>query len=62
MPHQVMAGISSLRNPSLKMRDWHQIESLMGKSIVRTKEFTLGNLLQMNVSYRVQVQIEVRKM
>ena len=47
---QVMPSIISLRNPSLKGRHWDQIETLIGKSIVRNKEFTLGDLIEMNVS------------
>ena len=46
----VMPCITSLRNPSLKHRHWEQIEKIIGKSIVRDKNFTLGDLLEMNVS------------
>ena len=47
---QVMPCITSLRNPSLKTRHWDQIERIIGRQIVRDKAFTLGNLLEMNVS------------
>ena len=47
---QVMPGIISLRNPSLKLRHWDQIENIIGKSIIKNKDFTLGDLLEMNVS------------
>ena len=47
---QVMPGIISLRNPSLKPRHWDQIENIIGKSINKNKDFTLGDLLEMNVS------------
>ena len=46
----VMPCITSLRNPSLKSRHWEQIENIIQKSIARDKNFTLGNLLEMNVS------------
>jgi dynein heavy chain len=46
----VMPCITSLRNPSLRSRHWDQIEVIIGKSIQRNKEFTLGDLLDMNVS------------
>ena len=46
----VMPIITSLRNPSLKLRHWEQIEKLIGRSISHDKSFTLGNLLEMNVS------------
>ena len=47
---QVMPCVTSLRNPSLKARHWDQIERIIGRAIVREKSFTLGNLLEMNVS------------
>ena len=45
-----MPVITSLRNPSLKARHWQLIERLIQKSIARDKNFTLANLLEMNVS------------
>ena len=47
---QGMPVITSLRNPSLRRRHWEEIEKLIQKSIARDKVFTLGNLLDMNVS------------
>lgn len=44
-----MPVITSLRNPSLKARHWQLIERLIQKSIARDKNFTLANLLEMNV-------------
>lgn len=46
---QSMPIITSLRNPSLKQRHWDEIERMIGKSIVKDKTFTLGNLLEMKV-------------
>lgn len=45
-----MPVITSLRNPSLRRRHWESIERLIQKSIAKDKAFTLGNLLEMNVS------------
>ncbi|KAK2149328.1 hypothetical protein LSH36_455g06024 [Paralvinella palmiformis] len=54
---QVMPGIISLRNPSLKPRHWDQIENIIGKSINKNKDFTLGDLLEMNISrYKDKIQ------
>ena len=47
---QGMPVITSLRNPSLRQRHWDEIQRIIGKSISRDKNFTLGNLLEMNVS------------
>ena len=47
---QVMPVITSLRNPSLKQRHYEQIETVIGRAILREKGFTLGNLLDMNVT------------
>lgn len=47
---QSMPIITSLRNPSLKQRHWDEIERMIGKSIVKDKTFTLGNLIEMKVS------------
>ena len=47
---QVMPCVTSLRNPSLKTRHWDQIQRIIGRAIVREKGFSLGNLLEMNVS------------
>eukprot|EP00105_Crassostrea_gigas_P038198 XP_019922346.1 PREDICTED: dynein heavy chain 6, axonemal [Crassostrea gigas] len=44
-----MPVITSLRNPSLKARHWQLIERLIQKSIARDKNFTLANLLEMNI-------------
>ena len=41
--------ITSLRNPSLRLRHWEAIQNLIGTRIVRDKYFTLGNLLQLKV-------------
>ncbi|XP_074663059.1 dynein axonemal heavy chain 6-like [Tubulanus polymorphus] len=46
---QGMPVITSLRNPSLKMRHWQVIEKIIGKAIARDKTFTLGNLLDMKI-------------
>ena len=48
---QSMPIITSLRNPSLKQRHWDEIERMIGKSIVKDKTFTLGNLLEMKVRF-----------
>lgn len=47
---QGMPVITSLRNQFLRKRHWQQIERLIGKSIGKDKSFTLGSLLEMNVS------------
>ncbi|GFO34548.1 dynein heavy chain 1, axonemal, partial [Plakobranchus ocellatus] len=46
---QGMPVITSLRNPSLRQRHWDEIQRIIGKSISRDKNFTLGNLLEMNI-------------
>ena len=46
---QSMPIITSLRNPSFKQRHWDEIERMIGKSIVKDRTFTLGNLLEMKV-------------
>ncbi|XP_052105827.1 dynein axonemal heavy chain 6-like isoform X2 [Mytilus californianus] len=46
---QSMPIITSLRNPSLKQRHWDEIERMIGKSIVKDKTFTLGNLIEMKI-------------
>ncbi|RUS88169.1 hypothetical protein EGW08_004066, partial [Elysia chlorotica] len=46
---QGMPVITSLRNPSLRQRHWDEIQRIIGKSISRDKNFTLGNLLDMNI-------------
>jgi len=46
----VMPCITALRNPSLKARHWEQIARIIGKAIEHDTLFTLGNLLEMNVS------------
>ena len=51
----VMPCITSLRNPSLKARHWDQIENIIQRSIARDKHFTLGNLLEMNVSFQLLI-------
>ena len=53
----VMPGITSLRNPYLKARHWEEIEKLIGRAIDRDKTFTLGNLLDMNVSLLLVVHV-----
>ena len=47
---QGMPVITSLRNQFLRPRHWQQIERLIGKTIGKDKSFTLGSLLEMNVS------------
>ena len=47
---QGMPVITSLRNQFLRPRHWQQIERLIGKTISKDKSFTLGSLLEMNVS------------
>jgi len=49
---QGMPVITSLRNQFLRPRHWQQIERLIGKTISKDKSFTLGSLLEMNVSLR----------
>ncbi|XP_023930267.1 dynein heavy chain 6, axonemal [Lingula anatina] len=46
---QGMPVITSLRNPALRARHWSVIEGLIGKTIMKEKNFTLGNLLDMNI-------------
>ena len=52
---QSMPIITSLRNPSLKQRHWDEIERMIGKSIVKDRTFTLGNLLEMKVRFILYV-------
>ena len=47
---QGMPVISSLRNTVLKERHWNEIQEVMGTKVVRHKEFTLGDLLQLKVN------------
>ena len=54
----MMPVITSLRNAALKMRHWDQIESFIGRTIIRDKSFTLGNLLEMNVSINRILNLE----
>eukprot|EP00058_Branchiostoma_floridae_P021106 XP_002606596.1 hypothetical protein BRAFLDRAFT_72653 [Branchiostoma floridae] len=46
---QGMPVITSLRNPYLRSRHWEAIQELIGRSIVRDKKFTLGNLLELKL-------------
>ncbi|XP_019625905.1 PREDICTED: LOW QUALITY PROTEIN: dynein heavy chain 6, axonemal-like [Branchiostoma belcheri] len=46
---QGMPVITSLRNPYLRSRHWEAIQELIGRSIVRDKKFTLGNLLELKI-------------
>ncbi|KAH9496161.1 Dynein heavy chain 6, axonemal [Bulinus truncatus] len=46
---QGMPVIVALRNPSLKPRHWDEIQKVINKVISREKNFTLGNLLEMNI-------------
>ena len=45
----VMPCITSLRNPALRPRHFFTIQQTIGKAIERDKQFTLGNLIEMNV-------------
>ena len=49
----VMPCITSLRNESLRPRHFLIIQQTIGKAIERDKLFTLGNLLEMNVSSKL---------
>ncbi|KAK7488391.1 hypothetical protein BaRGS_00020365, partial [Batillaria attramentaria] len=46
---QGMPVITSLRNPSLRQRHWDAIQRIINKVISRDKNFTLGNLMEMNI-------------
>nr|KAI8735296.1 dynein heavy chain 6; axonemal-like [Biomphalaria glabrata] len=46
---QGMPVIIALRNPSLKPRHWEEIQKVINKSISHDKNFTLGNLIEMNI-------------
>ena len=53
---ETMPTISSLRNPTLQARHWLRIERLVGKATMREKEFTLAELLEMEVTTGPQSQ------
>ena len=44
-----MPVISSLRNPALKHRHWKEINSITGTTVREDKQFTLGNLIDMEL-------------
>ena len=46
-----MPAVTSLRNPSLRWRHWEAVQNVMHKVFVRDENFTLGTLLEMNVSF-----------
>ena len=47
---QGMPAVISLRNHALRSRHWEAVQQLMQKTFIRDKHFTLGVLLNMNVS------------
>ncbi|XP_077989551.1 dynein axonemal heavy chain 6-like [Glandiceps talaboti] len=46
---QGMPVIAALRNPSLRARHWDEIQRLIGRNFARDKNFTLGNLLELEI-------------
>ncbi|XP_070577565.1 LOW QUALITY PROTEIN: dynein axonemal heavy chain 6-like [Ptychodera flava] len=46
---QGMPVITALRNPSLRARHWDEIQRLIGRNFARDKNFTLGNLLELEI-------------
>ena len=48
---QGMPAVISLRNHALRSRHWDAVQLLMQRTFIRDKDFTLGVLLKMNVSY-----------
>ncbi|XP_059157269.1 dynein axonemal heavy chain 6-like [Physella acuta] len=54
---QGMPVITALRNPALRPRHWEEIQRVINKTISRDKNFTLGNLIDMNIfKYKEKIQ------
>ncbi|XP_063958044.1 dynein axonemal heavy chain 6-like isoform X2 [Lytechinus pictus] len=53
---QGMPVITALRNPALRPRHWQEIQNLIGRAIIRDKNFTLGKFLELQLfQYKDQI-------
>ena len=51
---QGMPIMTALRNPALRPRHWQEIQDLIGRHIVRDKNFTLGKFMDLQVNKKVK--------